>query len=99
MTGKRHTVAVCRRLEAHDEDTLGHLGEGKAIVNGCADGEKKGYCFANDCPRRVSEFRNFVFTQHFNNNNAKNKAPIVNQGLNMGMIILIRHLTAQKKIK
>ena len=56
--------------------------------------EKKIYCFANGCPRRVSEARNFIFTQNFNNNNTKNKVPIANEGLNMDMIILIRHLIA-----
>ena len=86
-------------LEVYGDDALSYRSEGKAIVNGCTGGEKKSYCFANGCPRRVSEFRNFTFAQNFNNVNKKNKVPIASEGLNMDMILLIRHLIAQKKIE
>ena len=39
-----------------------------------------------------------MFPQNFNNNNAKNNVPIAYEGLSVDMIILIRHLIAQKKI-
>ena len=38
-----------------DDGALVHRGEGKAIINGCTDREKKRYFFANACPMRVSE--------------------------------------------
>ena len=62
----------------HDDGTLVHRGEIKAIINGCTDGEKKIYCFASGCLRRVAEHHeselNLNSNQNFNNNNIeKNK--------------------------
>ena len=54
LTGQRHANAICGRFEVHDDGVSVHRGEGKAIINGCTDREKKSYCFANGCLRRVS---------------------------------------------
>ena len=57
----------------HDDDTLVHRGEDKAIINGCTDGEKKSYCFENSCPGGVSEHQGSELclnsNKQFNNNN------------------------------
>ena len=59
LTGWRCAGDVWGRLEVHDDGTLVHRGEGKAIVNGCADGEEKSYYFTYGCPTRVSEHQEF----------------------------------------
>ena len=38
--GKKCTGDVCGRLEVHDDGTFVHRDDGKAIINGCTDGEK-----------------------------------------------------------
>ena len=63
------------RLEVCGEDAFGRHGEGKDIINGYTDREKKSYCFENGCPRQVSEVRSFVFIQNSNNDKTKIKVP------------------------
>ena len=49
------TCDVYERLEMHGDGGFFRRGEGKAIFNGCKDGEKKTYYFSNGFPRRVYE--------------------------------------------